>query len=89
MKRPVLALMACLSLAVSHGRGAETASTNAPPAEILAQKQRNHWAFKAPVRPAPPPVADVSWSKTPVDRFILARWLDREGLKPSPEADQL
>ena len=80
--------MACLSLAVPVGRGAEAGATNASPAELLAEKQRNHWAFKAPVRPALPPVADNSWARTPVDRFILAR-LEREGLKPSPEADRV
>jgi hypothetical protein len=42
----------------------------------------NHWAFKAPVRP---PVASVG---NPIDAFILAR-LQKEGLKPSPEADRV
>jgi mono/diheme cytochrome c family protein len=46
-----------------------------------------HWAFKAPVRPAIPPVKSTSWIKTPIDAFILAR-LENEGLQPSPLASK-
>jgi hypothetical protein len=47
----------------------------------------NHWAFKAPVRPALPKVHDSKWVRTPVDHFILAR-LEREKLSPSKDADK-
>jgi hypothetical protein len=49
-----------------------------------------HWAFRPPVRPAPPHVKDApaGWGENPVDRFVLAR-LKKEGLKPSPEADRV
>ncbi|HKC85009.1 MAG TPA: DUF1549 domain-containing protein, partial [Blastocatellia bacterium] len=46
-----------------------------------------HWAFVAPRRPALPEVKDRTWIKTPIDQFILAR-LEKEGLRPSPEADR-
>jgi mono/diheme cytochrome c family protein len=46
-----------------------------------------HWAFVKPVRPALPAVKDGAWPKNDIDRFILAR-LEREGLKPAPEADR-
>jgi hypothetical protein len=46
-----------------------------------------HWAYVAPVRPELPAVKDANWVKTSIDRFILAR-LEKEGLKPSPEADR-
>ncbi|MCZ6596172.1 MAG: PSD1 and planctomycete cytochrome C domain-containing protein [Planctomycetota bacterium] len=46
-----------------------------------------HWAYVAPVRPEPPPVADAGWAKNPIDRFVLAR-LEAEGLAPSPEASK-
>ncbi|MBW3627861.1 MAG: DUF1553 domain-containing protein [Gemmatimonadetes bacterium] len=46
-----------------------------------------HWSFMAPVKLAPPAVKDARWAKSPIDRFVLAR-LEREGLKPSPEADR-
>src|SRR5690606_28609314 len=44
-----------------------------------------HWAFIAPVKPQLPPETPGSRAQSPVDRFILQR-LEREGLKPSPEA---
>jgi len=50
--------------------------------------RRDHWAWKAPVRPESPPVRRTEWVRNPIDRFILAR-LEAEGLKPSPEADRI
>lgn len=47
-----------------------------------------HWAFVAATRPELPKVADESWVKNPVDRFVLAK-LDKVGLKPSPQADKI
>jgi len=48
---------------------------------------QKHWSFIPPARPALPAVGDKNWPKNPIDYFVLAR-LDREGLKPSPEADK-
>ena len=48
---------------------------------------KRHWAFIPPVRPAVPPSSSPAWVRNPIDAFLLAR-LDREGLKPSPEADR-
>ena len=50
-------------------------------------KWERHWAFVPPVRPAMPAVRNDKWARTPIDRLVLAR-LEREGLKPSPEADR-
>src|SRR5262249_47956981 len=47
----------------------------------------SHWAFVAPTKPAVPMTKDMSWAKTDVDRFLLAR-METEGLQPSPEADR-
>ncbi len=47
---------------------------------------RNHWAFKPPVRLKIPQVKKAGWPRNAVDAFILAR-LEKENLKPSPEAD--
>lgn len=47
---------------------------------------QDHWAFIAPQRPQMPKVKNAAWAHNPIDAFILAR-LDREGMKPSPEAD--
>ncbi len=46
-----------------------------------------HWAFRPPVRPAIPTVSNAAWVRNPIDAFVLKR-LDRDGLKPSPEADK-
>ncbi len=47
-----------------------------------------HWAFMAPQRPVVPETRNDSWSRTPIDHFILAR-LQAAGLSPSAEADRL
>src|SRR5438105_4386914 len=46
-----------------------------------------HWAFKAPVRPKVPEAKNARWIRNPIDAFILTK-LDKEKLKPSPEADK-
>ena len=50
-------------------------------------KFSQHWSYVKPVRPKLPAVVDASWGKNEIDRFILAR-LEKEGLKPSQEADR-
>jgi mono/diheme cytochrome c family protein len=50
-------------------------------------KYSQHWSYVKPVRAPLPPIADKAWPKNPIDYFILAR-LEKEGLKPSPEADR-
>ncbi len=50
-------------------------------------KWQSHWSFSPPVRPAAPAVRNTSWVRNPIDNFVLAR-LERENLKPSPEADR-
>jgi hypothetical protein len=47
---------------------------------------KTHWAFKAPVRPEAP--ATKHTARNPIDRFIFAK-LEKEGLKPSSEADRV
>ncbi len=49
---------------------------------------RGHWAFERVERPAVPDVKNTAWSKTPIDRFVMAR-LEAEGLTPNPEADRV
>jgi mono/diheme cytochrome c family protein len=48
---------------------------------------KEHWAFLAPERHAPPVVKNEAWVRNPIDRFILAR-LEKEGLTPAAEADR-
>jgi len=49
--------------------------------------ETTHWAYVAPTKPAVPKVRNAAWLRSPVDAFVLAR-LEKEGLKPSPEADR-
>ena len=46
-----------------------------------------HWSFTAITRPEPPAVADATWARGPLDRFVLAR-LETKGLSPAPQADK-
>src|SRR5262249_25664469 len=48
---------------------------------------KTHWAFSPPQRPDLPKVKEGAWPRNEIDYFVLAR-LEREGLKPSPEADK-
>ncbi|MGE3806503.1 MAG: PSD1 and planctomycete cytochrome C domain-containing protein [Gemmataceae bacterium] len=50
-------------------------------------KYETHWAFVKPTRPALPRLENPGWVRNPIDAFVLAR-LEREGLKPSPEASR-
>ena len=47
---------------------------------------QDHWSYISPKRPASPKITDASWPKNAIDAFVLAR-LDKEQLKPSPEAE--
>ncbi|MBI3852808.1 MAG: PSD1 domain-containing protein [Verrucomicrobia bacterium] len=49
---------------------------------------KGHWAYLAPERPELPAVKNKSWPRNAIDHFVLAR-LEKEGLKPTSEADRL
>src|SRR5258706_2725833 len=57
-------------------------------ASAKVEDKRNHWAFKAPIRPQVPLVQRKNWVQNPIDSFVLAR-LEKEKLKSSPEADRV
>src|SRR5262249_11013278 len=50
-------------------------------------KWSTHWAFVARRRPPVPAVANLNWTRNPIDGFIVAR-LEAAGMSPSPEADK-
>ncbi|HEU0040697.1 MAG TPA: DUF1549 domain-containing protein, partial [Verrucomicrobiae bacterium] len=58
------------------------------PSTLNLRPSTTHWAFKAPVRPQPPETKNKRWRRNPIDQFILAQ-LEKENLKPSPEADKI
>ena len=47
---------------------------------------RKWWSFQKPKASPPPAVANTSWPRTDVDRFVLAS-LEKSGLKPVADAD--
>ncbi|HEU5115255.1 MAG TPA: DUF1549 domain-containing protein, partial [Isosphaeraceae bacterium] len=66
------------------------ASSSAPePAKpaIDLESARSFWSFQPVQDPSPPSVSDSSWTRSPLDRFVLAR-LESEGLSPAPQADR-
>ena len=48
---------------------------------VISPERRNFWSFLPLKTPAEPVVADTKWSKTGIDRFVLAL-LEKEGIKP-------
>ncbi len=54
----------------------------------VTQEDRQYWCFQPLRHPQPPTLADDVWSRTDIDRFILAR-LKETGIAPQPEADRL
>jgi len=46
-----------------------------------------HWAFQSPVASLLPVVRDMAWSRSPLDRFVLAK-LESQRIEPSPQADR-
>src|SRR5439155_4879830 len=55
------------------------------PAQHAAATGEWRWPYERPVKHEPPPVADRSWIRNPIDGFILSR-LERAGLRPAPPA---
>jgi hypothetical protein len=53
-----------------------------------APEQATHWSFVPPHRLSPPKLASGESPRNPIDAFILAR-LEKEKIKPSPEADRV
>jgi hypothetical protein len=64
-------------------QGDQAAPTEPP----VTAADREHWAFRPLARPELPAVKDGNWSRTFVDRFILAR-IEAAGLAPMPQADR-
>jgi mono/diheme cytochrome c family protein len=46
-----------------------------------------HWSYIAPEPQQPPEVKNQTWTKNPIDHFVLNR-LESIGLAPAPEADR-
>lgn len=53
----------------------------------ITDADRNWWAFRKPVRSAPPAVDDPRWRKNPVDAFVFAKMKENQ-LQPTPKASR-
>ena len=56
--------------------------------KLFTTKDREHWGFQPPARPAEPVVKNRAWPRHAIDYFVLAR-LEQKGLAPSARADKL
>ncbi|REK22396.1 MAG: DUF1553 domain-containing protein [Planctomycetota bacterium] len=56
-------------------------------APIDFAEARKFWAFQPPRKSSPPQVANTSWPRSDIDRFLLAR-LEAVGLEPVGDADR-
>jgi hypothetical protein len=52
---------------------------------FVKPSDRDHWSFKAVVRPEIPAVKQREWVRNPIDAFVLAK-LEGYGWKPNPPA---
>ena len=52
-----------------------------------AEGKEKHRAFEPVHRPDLPAVSDPSWSRNPIDRFVLSK-MEAEGIKPTAAADR-
>ncbi len=52
-----------------------------------ANRKTDHWAYRPLVQPPIPLITDVTWVRTPVDAFILAK-LNEQNFTPNPLADR-
>jgi len=52
----------------------------------VKQARTSFWAYQDPVESDPPPVENANWSKTTIDRFILAK-LEQSDLQPTGDAE--
>ena len=69
-------------------RGWIAAGAPAPGDEKPEADPKDHWAFRPPVRPAVPAVANAAWVRNPIDSFLSRRHAQL-GLTPQPEASPL
>ncbi|MBI5760901.1 MAG: PSD1 domain-containing protein [Planctomycetales bacterium] len=53
----------------------------------VRHRDPSHWAFQTPVDPPVPSVRDTVWSRTSLDRFILAK-LESASIAPAATADK-
>ncbi len=66
----------------------ETVAASRPSGRELTDEDRAYWAFQPIKRVDPPALEGDTWSRTAVDKFILAKIREAQ-LEPAPEADRV
>ncbi len=69
-------------------RQAQRSWSRNPKAISLPRSKKKFWAFQPIKDSVPPKVKDVSWGRSPLDRFVLAE-LEKKGLSPARPASKL
>src|SRR5258705_5508422 len=78
--RTVLGSVAAVALIANFTAEAKTSTVVVPP-----EQAPPHWSFQPLKRIDPPVVKNQRWTRTVIDKFILAR-LEELGLQPAPPA---
>ncbi|MBD3672643.1 MAG: DUF1553 domain-containing protein [Planctomycetaceae bacterium] len=82
----------CLLFTVCHGwpslRAEEEESPTSLTEPSIDPSDYDYWAYQPVQRPEVPELANDSWSRNPIDKFILAR-LKEKSLQPVERADRL
>ncbi len=81
-----ICLIVLMSPLASAFHGAEPA--DGPLEPPLKDADRQHWAFKKPVRPPVPKAKTAFWVRNPIDSFVLGK-LENNGLTPSAPIDRV
>jgi hypothetical protein len=68
-------------------QGAEWAEASNETTAQAAPEKKLPWSFHRLSRPRVPQLRGASWTRNPIDAFILSR-LEAKGIQPSPEADR-
>lgn len=63
------------------------AGTAGDATRAAAPAKPRHWAFVPLLRPDVPRLRSSGWAQNPIDHFVAAK-LEREGIRPAPEADR-
>ncbi|QDT54043.1 hypothetical protein Pan44_20700 [Caulifigura coniformis] len=87
MSRRTASLAFCCTALLVFGAAGLFADEPAPDEPPISADDRGHWSYRPLATVHPPAVADTTWGRTPIDRFILAR-LEQKSLRPMPEADR-
>ncbi len=85
-----IAFIACLSAASRADEapvGDAWSDARNPIVQLFKGERLDVWSLKPVAEVAPPSFENDAWSRTEVDRFVLA-WLRAEGLEPSAAADR-